>query len=783
MAASSIFFSGRLIRTPGSYSTVDASGLEQIGLGAAGVVAVLGEAVGGTPMSAITEVQDLVRITKPERARELFRSGPLREVADMLFAPSSDPDILGGAVEVVACKVNPATRSTGVLANAYGNALDLTSTDYGAHTEQTNILIGTGTNQGKQVTITFEDDVEAGDDIGGDVMFSLKYVDGGDGWTTMSAEVEAAGAVVCKGTRAQLGLDDDARMLAQPIAPSVLSVESADSADTGIQVVIYGINAGGTAAVSETITTDPSDGQTLVYGTTSFSKVCGCRFIGTAAGVISIKDDDPIIQMTLAAGSDEYTGLSPCGDMHVAKTTLDAIANGATTEDLVIAGLDDSGAAQVELITLTGAVEVNGVADWSEVQWLAMGTVENARTITFDGEAGRTVPATTHNTLQKVADYYNAKSRTPVATTYGFVFTLETGLTTFDPNDLDDTTNGAGAVSCLSPAEPDFYANLWAVEEWINNNSQLMTAVVASGAAGGAPDNTPAAVFLSGGIEGVTITQSWQDALNLLKQTHVNSIVLLTHEPAVHAQLEAHCAYMGGIGRDERDGFVGLLNTGGTDLAPKSEVKSQIVDLNSRHIRAFAQAVERYNTAGEREEFDPFYLAAVAAGMQAGSSVGTSLTYKYANVLSLRQAGGSGAWNPTDDSEEMIKGGLCFLESVEGVGRRVVRNITTHLTTSNLAFTEGSVNEATNFSVKSLRTNLELAVGKKGFSGTINASKAVAMNILGLLIDEQVLVAWRSLNIDLVVDVQSVEVEIAPVIPINFVATTVHLVTIRQTAA
>ena len=60
--------------------------------------------------------------------------------------------------------------------------------------------------------------------------------------------------------------------------------------------------------------------------------------------------------------------------------------------------------------------------------------------------------------------------------------------------------------------------------------------------------------------------------------------------------------------------------------------------------------------------------------------------------------------------------------------------------------------------------------------------KAEARHVLGLQIDEQVLVAWRSLNVELVVDVLNVEVEMAPVIPINFVATTVHLVTIRQTA-
>jgi len=775
MSATSIFFGGRLIRTPGSYSVVDASGLEQIGLSAAGIVAVLGESEGGTPISAIEEVGDLIRITKPEKARELFRSGQLREVADMLFAPSNDPDILGGAVEVVACKVNPATQSSGVLANAYGDVIDLLSANYGAFTEQDNITIADGTNQGKLVTISFEDDVESVDDLGEDIMFSLTYTDSGTGWDTMTAEVEAGGAIVAKGTKSELGQDGD--ITAQPSAASVMSAVS--SSGTDVQTLtIYGINAAGTSAVSEVLTLQ---GATPVVGLVSFSKVCGALLGSAAVGTITVQDDDPATIFTIAPAGTE-AGLIACDDMFVASGALDIVADGATTKDAVLVGLSASGAAQVEMLTLDGAVEVNGAATWSKITYLALGDVEAARTVTIDGEAGRTVPAT-HNTLQKCADYYNARSRTPVATTYGFTFTLVTGLTSFDPADLDDTTNGAGAVDCLDPAEPDFYADAWAIVDWINNNSQYIVASLATGAAGGAPANTPAPVFLSGGIEGTTTTTHWQNALNLLKQTRVNSIVVLTHDPAIHAALDAHCAYMGGVGRNERDGFVGLLNSGGTDLAPKSEIKSQIVDINSRHIRAVAQAMERYNTAGEREEFAPYYLAAVLAGMQAGSSVGTSLTYKFAKVLSLRQAGGSGAWNPTDDSEEMIAAGLCFLENVEGVGRRVVRNITTHLTTNNIAFTEGSVNEATNFAVYNLRTNLEIAVGKKGFAGTINATKGVAVNTLGLLIDEQVLVAWRSLNIELVVDVLNVEVEMAPVIPINFVATTVHLVTIQQTAA
>jgi riboflavin transporter FmnP len=163
--------------------------------------------------------------------------------------------------------------------------------------------------------------------------------------------------------------------------------------------------------------------------------------------------------------------------------------------------------------------------------------------------------------------------------------------------------------------------------------------------------------------------------------------------------------------------------------------------------------------------------------MQAGSSIGTSLTHKFANTLSLRQ---DSTWNPADDTEEMIQAGLCFMESVDGVGRRVVRNITTYLIDNNLAYTEGSVNEAVNYATYTFRTAMEISVGKKGFAGTTNAAAGIAVNTLGLLVDETIITAYRSLSFELITDVLEISLEIAPVIPINFVKNTVHLVTIPQ---
>jgi hypothetical protein len=466
------------------------------------------------------------------------------------------------------------------------------------------------------------------------------------------------------------------------------------------------------------------------------------------------------------------------GDANGASTVtawLDFEASAASTARVGVLGLNSSGVLQYEVVQLDGTNPIVGSSPWSRIDYLALAELAAATTLTVRGNAVNTA-FTGINTMQKLADHVNGKP--------GFTLSLLTGETALDPSNLDV----AAAASCLSPAAPDFYMNLYDIVTKLNLESDLVEAAAAAGATG-APDNTTAAVYLAGGHEGsstpgqeavpTSTYADWQGAIDLLTKIRVNTIWVATNNPAVHAYVKAHCQYMAGIGRSERDAKVGLLNTAGTGLATKSEIKSQIVNLNSRHVQAWAQQVERYNTSGDAEVFDPNFGAAILAGMQAGSNPGTPLTHRLMNTLSLKQ---DSSWNPIDDAEEMIKAGLCFGEVVDNVGRRVVRNVTTHLSSTNLAFQEASVNEAVNYSVFNYRTAMERAVGKPGFAGTISAARGDAINILGLLVG-LTLTAYRSLQFLLLLDVIENSLEISPVLPVNFVKTTVHLVSIPQSAS
>lgn len=776
MAVTSIFFNGRLIVEPGSYTEVDASGLEVVGLSASGIVALVGTAKGGKPASAV-DVSDakgnMQVATNPQQPNSYFRSGDLLEGAALAFAPSLDPDIPGGAQEVVFAKANPSTQSTAAFDNADGEAMVLTSEDWGFETTQINVAIASGTAKGKLITIVFEDITETFDDVGGDTIFTLQYLSGtpADGFTTITADITAAG-LDADFTRTQAGLDSEVSNQATPT--EVIELVSSSGSDTAVQVRIYGTDTSDNAQY-EVVTLD---GTNPVDTTSTWNSFHGAEVIsGTLVGTLTIRRDGAGLAIATIAPAGTEAAVEFTIDTPVSKTALTVVADGASTARLTLFGLSSTGAFQTEELQLNGTTPVVGTALWSRLDGLAFGEVAAARTVTVSGQAVN-LPFASYPTIQKMADKLNSTPGMTMAVAI-------TNPSTFSSDELDHFS----AIDIKSAAIMTVTADLQAIIDKVNAEAALVTAARGS-VASGAPDNTTSATFLAGGHEGSSTpgqegvptasASDWQGAFNLLNKVRVNTVVPITGDPAIHAQCLAHCQYNAGIGRSERDAFVGLLNAGLTDVPTKTELKAAIVNLNSRHIRACAQAVERFNTSGVQQEFLPPFQAVIGAGMQAGSAVGVSLTNKNANVLKLRQ---DSSWNPKDDSKELIEAGLWFMEVLDSTGeRRVKRNITTHLSSSNIAYTEGSVNEAVNFSVYNFRETMERFVGKQGFAGTVNAAKGVAVNALGLLVGVS-LVAWRSLDIQLVLDVLELAVEISPVLPINFVQSTIHLVAIPQSAA
>lgn len=933
--ATGIFFSGSLTHVPGSYVTVDVSALQRVGLGATGVVAVLGEAVGGQPFSDSSKIHS---ITNPAKVPSTFRSGDLFDAGPFLFDPSKDPDIPGGAQQVRFVKVNPATQSAVTLPGAVGDAAVLTSEDYGLFTRQINIDVADGTNQGKSITIVFETTTEAFDDVGGDNIFTALYTPGAGGATTMTLAVDPAVGVTAAYTRTQAGLDSaydgqitsiagrDNEKLATITAGQAVRVVSSDNADTMIATV-YGIdngtgnpaseqitltgtapnagttvwaevhgfilasapagnvtleenfgafsdlyviaagnpvvgggcqvfnqlenagsvltlvadgattddlivigtdtadvaqleevtltgavgvassgswnrvdvlalgyvpaarsltlsglllNAGDTVSVTgqpgdtETVTVYGLDnggaaqseqivlnGATPVAGTATWSKVLGVALSGATGGTVTVTaSSESVTVISFDGSAAQVAGVSVVGNIEPEGGTIDVVSSAAADgQDILVIGTTTAGSAQIEKLTLNGTTTVNGAATWGSITGLAVAHVPVASTLTFDGTIAAPVGA--YDTVQKVVDLFNANG--------GWTLTTVTpSPSTFNISDMDNTP----AASVLTVA--GFLADLKAFIDKINDASALMTAARAPGATG-APSNTASPVFLESGVEGTTLFSHWQAALDGLRSEDVNTVCVLTADAAVHAAVVSHCVYMARGGKNDRDSVVGEAT--GTTLA---QAKAAALALNTRHTSLCVQTVDRFNENGVTETFPPYFTALLAAGMESGVAPGVPITQRFINCLDFGQ---DSSFNPQDDGDGLIQAGVMLMEKVPNRGIRWLRAVTTHLIDDNLAYVERSTNKAVNFAIREFRRRMEIIAGRPGFAGTVNAAKAAALQVLGELVELGTITSWRALTLELAADVLDVDVEIAPVVPVNFVRTTLHLVPASLSAA
>lgn len=119
--AISVSFNGATILRPGAYSktNIDLSG--NVPLGPAGLIAIFGEADAGTPGASETNIADnFYTADRLVEARQKYRSGPIIDALNFLFAPSTDAAIPNGAQTVWVYKTNTSVRASLALANSYG---------------------------------------------------------------------------------------------------------------------------------------------------------------------------------------------------------------------------------------------------------------------------------------------------------------------------------------------------------------------------------------------------------------------------------------------------------------------------------------------------------------------------------------------------------------------------------------------------------------------------------------------------------------------------------------
>jgi hypothetical protein len=443
------------------------------------------------------------------------------------------------------------------------------------------------------------------------------------------------------------------------------------------------------------------------------------------------------------------------------EVTPDAPPGAGETLTVTIAGTDkDTGLpATPEVLLwssgdgsdLTGAPKTTSTK-WSEITSVTSvksgGSATASITITADAFAWASEDLESLAQAADVINTYAAQGYTATATPQAERVTLD---------DIDELS--AAIWNDVLETPQDVRADLWAIVEALGSSLLVEPARMTDG------DSPPAAtageVLLVGGTQ--LSTQDYAAALDALRAQDVQIVWVESDQLSDIKLGRAHCQYMAGIGRGERNLWAG---------SEKQKTLTELLDdfaaqINSRHVGLCVQEALLSDHRGRDVWVDPPYLALLMAGGQSGTNVGVPLTKKYPNVLDVRQ---HPSWDPQEDADQALARGLCIVNK-QRLGWQVERSVTTYLVDDNPVFSEVSTNESFNQSIRILREQVEVLIGDPGVPTTPGRIRSIAISSLDQQIRDAIIRDYnnRAVTIDDLGDAYRINYEFRPIEPVNFV--------------
>lgn len=480
----------------------------------------------------------------------------------------------------------------------------------------------------------------------------------------------------------------------------------------------------------------------------------------------------------------------------VTQYTLSALDAGAQTNQLSALLTSTGGGKIVQLQYVNGAISktetspILGANVFFQLQYTGTGS---ACTLSINGTALTTtvtgggtndalnIPFSTYKTANDVIMAIESNPAYAVTSISGNTYAQPSA--SFDWQSAVAIKSTPAGVKALS----------YAIYNWISSNSALAKITVASGTFSGIPpDDLAVMTPFTGGVRGISANSNWQAALDSLTAVRVTQVVPLISADLVNqglgstatfasvcAATDAHVSYCSSTqGKNERQGYIGMTGT-------KSALLAQAAILQSFNTMLLGQQITRPNAASNLVTFDPWGLAAIAAGGRAGAPLGEPLVYKAVRANGVTQ---DASWTPQNDGSDMVLGGVSFAFSTPTQGFKFDRMVTTYTKLDNDAYVEESI--VTNWKniSYSLRTQLEaIYTGTKGTPATISSIVASTNNILeqfrqqGAIVDSTasdgtVLRAYRNVHATLTGSSVYLTATMSPVEGINFILESLFLV-------
>ena len=173
--AISVSFAGATIYRPGAYSKTNIDLGGNIPLSAAGLVAIFGEADAGTPGASEVDIsRNFYTADRIADAKAKYRSGPILDALNFLFAPAADGAIANGAQTVWVYKTNASVRaeSTNLLGTGWTTS-KVQAKEYGIGGNRITLKIEV-VGSARKITVSQKRDlIVETDTVGGNVVLSV----------------------------------------------------------------------------------------------------------------------------------------------------------------------------------------------------------------------------------------------------------------------------------------------------------------------------------------------------------------------------------------------------------------------------------------------------------------------------------------------------------------------------------------------------------------------------------------------------------------------------------
>lgn len=192
------------------------------------------------------------------------------------------------------------------------------------------------------------------------------------------------------------------------------------------------------------------------------------------------------------------------------------------------------------------------------------------------------------------------------------------------------------------------------------NGTESATATLTDGASRTPISNMAIYSYLTGGTVSAATTQDWTDALEKLETYDLNCIVAMTGSTTIQNILTSHVDRMNSVKiKKYRQVIFGAGSATNTKALRTKQMKS----MNSAYVEYCVSPFKRYdyiNNEVPTNDYDPYYLAPLVAGLRYANDVGMDIVFKYLNVLSTPEIS-------KKDQEDYAAAGGTFIQKTVNV--------------------------------------------------------------------------------------------------------------------